>query len=59
MQKFHPQSLIWYHSESDLAPAPVMAVDNLARSLFQPIVIFNVESEITLWAVCMKNADQS
>lgn len=52
----HPQSLIWYHSESNLALASAIIVHNVVHISIQPIVIFNCESEITLWAVHVKNA---
>lgn len=54
--KLHPQSLIWYHSESNLALASAIIVHNVVHISIQPIVIFNCESEITLWAVHVKNA---
>lgn len=54
----HPQSLIWYHSESNLAPARAVIVHNVVLISIQPIVIFNCEGEkIALWAVHVRNAN--
>lgn len=52
----HPQSLIWYHSESKLAQAFAIIVHNVAHISVQPIIIFNCENEITFWAGHAGNA---
>lgn len=46
--KLHPQSLVYYHTERNLAPAFLY---------FLPIIIFNCESETTLWAMHVRNPE--